>query len=100
MLPLYPVRSRQPRLFAQHNPQMEGNSYDDCVDKLARHTEAQCPAKKDKRYCDVHGIPRVAVEADVNQVGWRRPRGKRALARDVEVTHAPKQRKESDEQRH
>ena len=80
MLPLCSVLSRQPGLFAQHDPQMEGNSYDNCVDEEARHAEAQRPTKKDERYCGVHGISRVAVEADDDQVGWRSPRGKRALA--------------------
>ncbi|MDD1631097.1 MAG: hypothetical protein LUP91_02685 [Methylococcaceae bacterium] len=80
MLPLCPICSGQPGLLAQHDPQMEGKGYDDCVDELARYAEAQCPTKEDKRYCDVHWIPRIAVEADDDQVGWRSPRGKRALA--------------------
>jgi len=100
MLPMCSMRSRQPGLLAQHDPHVEGNSYYDCVDELARRTEAQRPTKKNKRYCDIHGISRVAVEANDDQVGWRSPRGKRALAGDVEVTDTPKQRKETGEQRH
>lgn len=89
----------QPRLFAEHNPQVEGGHNRKRIGQQTKGQERDRPAQQDQGHRHIHWVAAIAIEAHDNQFLWRCPWGKRALAGDIKVSDTPQQasRPENDQ---
>ena len=81
--------AREPRFFAEHDPEMEAEGHGDRVEPKRPGCKSQRPTGQDKDDRDVHGIPRYPVQPDTHQALGRRPRRQATATGDVEISNAP-----------
>ncbi len=85
------MRPREPRLLAEQDAKVERTDHRDRVDGKRSGVKRHGPPAEHQRHRHIHRITREAIRAADDEMARRRPGRQRALARDIELAHAPEQ---------